>query len=80
MKIAVLAIVLVLSGCAVHRPPPRDVRLIPNDCGNRDMIIDYLDRESQRPRTTFESEREYERDRSQYRQRIWIMRYHCQPV
>ena len=80
MKVAILTIVLTLAGCAVHQPPPRDVRLIPNDCANRELIIEYLHREASRPRSTFESQREYEIDRSQYRQRIWFMRYHCQPV
>ena len=80
MKSTIFVIALSLAGCAVHQPPPRDVRLIPNDCANRELIIDYLKREAARPRTTFESERDYERDRSQYRQRVWLMRYHCQPV
>ena len=80
IKLVTAIAVLSLTGCAVHQPPPRDVRLIPNDCANRTMIINYLTTESQRARSVFENEREYERDRAEIRQRIWAMRYHCQPV
>ena len=76
----IAVLVLTTAGCATNRSPPIQVRMAPNDCANRDMIIDYLQREASRPQATFESERQYERDRSQYRQRIWFMRYHCQPV
>jgi len=80
IKIAALISVLVLTGCATNRSPPVDVRLIPNDCANRTMIINYLTQEAAQPRGTFESERDYERHRAEIRQRIWVMRYHCQPV
>lgn len=57
-----------------------DVSLIPNDCANRQLIINYLESQAQQPRATFESEKDYVRSRSQIRHRIWTVRYNCQPV
>jgi hypothetical protein len=80
INLAVLVTTLAFAGCSTNRSPPVDVRLIPNDCANRTMIINYLDQEAKQPRGTFESERDYERHRAELRQRIWTMRYYCQPV
>jgi hypothetical protein len=79
-KLAAMATVVALVGCSTNRSPPLDVRLIPNDCANRTMIINYLTQEANQPRGAFESERDYERHRADLRQRAWNMRYHCQPV
>ena len=75
-----IVVAMCLTGCSTNRSPPVDVRLIPNDCANRTMIINYLDQEAKRPRGTFESENDYERHRGEIRLRIWTMRYYCQPV
>lgn len=82
MKSAILISVIVLAACTTtpQRPPPLDVQLIPNDCANMTLIVEYLQQEANRPRATFESERDHDRYRSQMRQRIWTMRYLCQPV
>ena len=80
-KVYGLIAALVLTGCSTaHRPPPVDVRLIPNDCANRHLIENYLTQQAQQPRGTFESEREYDRSRAEVRHRIWGMRYSCSPV
>ena len=75
-----LMVVTALAGCASTPPVPLDVSLIPNDCANRQLIINYLESQAQLPRATFESEKDYVRSRSQIRNRIWTVRYHCQPV
>jgi len=80
IKFTALITAVLLVGCTTHRPPPLDVQLIPNDCANLRLIIAYLNEEANRPKSTFESEKDYERQRAQFRQRIWTMRYHCQPV
>ena len=79
-KLYAVIATLALVGCTTHKPPPLDVQLIPNDCANIRLIVAYLTEEASRPKSTFESERDYERHRAQLRQRIWTMRYHCQPV
>ena len=80
-SVLVLAAAISLSGCAYHNmTPPVDVRLIPNDCLNQQMIVNYLVQQSQRPRQMFESEKEYELTRAEIRSRIWNVRYHCNPV
>ena len=81
IQIVSLELIVSLSGCATPQPQPSvDVRLIPNDCANRVLIINYLQQLADRSKQTVESERDYEIYRSQVRQRIWSMRYHCQPV
>lgn len=80
LKLATAVMTMGLVGCASTPPPPMDVSLIPNDCANRQLIINYLESQAQMPRATLESEKDYVRSRSQIRNRIWTMRYHCQPV
>lgn len=80
IKLAVAVVALSITGCAIKTAPPIDVRLVPNDCANRQMIINYLEEQARQPRAAFESESTYERSRSEIRHRIWTVRYHCQPV
>jgi hypothetical protein len=79
LLIALLATTMV--GCA-SQPyrPPLDVSTIPNDCGNKNSIITWLDRQAAIPQQYLESKEVYERSRGQIRSRIWSLRYHCQPV
>jgi hypothetical protein len=42
-------------------------------------IVNWLTKQSQTPRQ-FEPEQDYENRMSEIRQRIWHIRYHCQPV
>ena len=80
-KLCALIAALTLSGCAYHNVrPPVDVRLIPNDCSNQQMIVNYLTQQSQRGRQMFETERDYEAHIAEIRGRIWNVRYHCNPV
>jgi hypothetical protein len=80
MKIKLAMVALTLTGCAVKTAPPVDVRLVPNDCANRQLIVNYLEQQAQQPRAAFETDRDYERTRSEIRHRIWTLRYYCQPV
>lgn len=80
IKLAVIVGALALTGCAVKTAPPVDVRLVPNDCANRQLIVNYLEEQAQQPRAAFETDRDYERTRSEIRHRIWTLRYYCQPV
>jgi hypothetical protein len=52
---------------------------MPNDCANRVAIVNWLTKQSQTPRQ-FEPEQDHENRMSEIRQRIWHIRYHCQPV
>ena len=77
--VALLAVLL--SGCvSVVQRAPLDVSQIPNDCANRNAIINWLDQNARVPQQTTESKEDYERSRAQIRSRIWSMRYTCQPV
>jgi len=80
-KVYGLIAALSLTGCAYHNmTPPVDVRLIPNDCLNQQMIVNYLVDQTQRPKQMFETESDYERHRAEIRNRIWHVRYTCNPV
>jgi hypothetical protein len=73
--------VLFLVGCASQNyTPPASVAAMPNDCANRQAIINWLETQSAIPRQAFESEKNYEQTRSQIRHRLWYVRYSCQPV
>lgn len=80
VKLTIAILAIGLAGCASAPKPALDVSIIPNDCANRQLIINYLESQAKLPRATFESEKDYVRSRSQIRHRIWTVRYHCQPV
>lgn len=81
LVIAVLA-ATALSGCGmpIQQTPPISVQVMPTDCANRVTVINWLEKQSQHPRQSFESRENYERNRAEIRHRIWHMRYRCQPV
>jgi hypothetical protein len=80
-KLLILIAALALTGCmsVIQRPPPA-VLAMPNDCANRQALINWLETQSSIPRQAFESEKHYEHTRSQIRHRLWHVRYNCQPV
>ena len=79
MKITVTSAVLVmlLSGCA-NVQPPVDVRLIPDDCANQARIIRWL--EDQARAVSSKSTPEYRQYHAQVKNRIWMLRYRCNPA
>lgn len=81
MKLVVPVLLATLVGCAAHNHvPPAAVAAMPNDCANRQAIINWLETQAAVPRQAFESEKNYEQTRSQIRHRLWLVRYNCQPV
>ena len=81
MKLVIPLLLLLLVGCASQSStPPASVAAMPNDCANRQAIINWLETQSAIPRQAFESEKHYEQTRSQIRHRLWNVRYNCQPV
>jgi hypothetical protein len=84
MKLAAVAIVTaMLTGCAAPRDlsrVPAAVQIMPNDCANRNMIIQWLSRQAAVSRAPFESQESYDQAQAQIRYRIWNVRYNCQPV
>lgn len=78
--ITILATVLLIGCSSTSRVVPPSVSAMPNDCANRQAIINWLETQSAIPRQAFESEKHYEQTRSQIRHRLWHVRYNCQPV
>jgi hypothetical protein len=80
-KLLIALLFVAATGCvSVVQRAPLDVSQIPNDCANRNAIINWLDQNARVPQQTTESKEDYERSRAQIRSRIWSMRYTCQPV
>jgi hypothetical protein len=84
MKIlACVLSVAVLTGCAASRDlerVPGSVQIMPNDCANRTVLINWLTRQAAISKRTLESQQSYDQAQSQIRHRIWTVRYNCQPV
>ena len=81
MKFIAPLLLSLLVGCASqNRHVPPSVAAMPNDCANRQALINWLETQSAIPRQSFESEKHYEQTRSQIRHRLWHVRYNCQPV
>jgi len=80
-KLLIALLTVAVVGCA-SQPyrPPLDISTIHNDCGNRNSIIAWLERQAAIPPQPMESNEDYTRSRGQIRSRIWSLRYHCQPV
>ena len=75
-----LLCVVILTGCAQAPRAPTSVMIMPNDCANRVAIIKWLEDVAATPRSTFESQEQYEQNRSLVKDRIWRLRYNCQRV
>jgi hypothetical protein len=80
-KLLIALLAMTLVGCA-SQPyrPPLDVSTIPNDCGNKNSLIAWLERQAAIPPQPMESKEDYAISRGQIRSRIWSLRYTCQPV
>ena len=81
--IAIVASVALLTACAAPRDltrVPAAVQIMPNDCANRAMLIQWLSRQAAISKTPFESQEAYDQAQAQIRYRIWNVRYNCQPV
>ena len=81
--IAIAASVALLTACAAPRDlsrVPASVQIMPNDCANRVMLIQWLSRQAAISKTPFETQEAYDQAQAQIRHRIWTVRYNCQPV
>lgn len=82
MKFLAIALCLVISGCASNRQTavPFQVAMVPADCQNRQILLDWLEDQARQPQLKGETDREYSRRRNEIRRKIWDIRYHCQSV
>lgn len=67
-------------GCAVQRPVPVDVQIMPTDCANFAAINRWLEQQRAVPRNRMQSQENYEHQQSQIRHRLWTLRYNCRAV
>lgn len=81
--VAIMISAAMLTGCAAPRDlsrVPAAVQIMPTDCANRVMLIQWLSRQAAIARAPFESQESYDQAQAQIRHRIWSVRYNCQPV
>lgn len=79
----VVTAAVLLAGCSVSKPPntvPFNVAMLPADCRNRQIMLDWLESQSRIPQHRSETAQDFERTRNEIRKKIWDIRYHCQPV
>jgi hypothetical protein len=71
-----------LAGCAAPRSDrmPMSVQVMPTDCANRAIIINWLAQQAAISKHPMESQESYEQAQRQIRYRIWSIRYRCQPA
>jgi len=74
-----IPLIVAVAGCANVRPPV-DVMLIPNDCVNQTAIVNWLEEQGKISPSMFSDKDQYARHRASIRQRIWNMRYTCNPA
>jgi hypothetical protein len=74
-----IPLIVAVAGCANVRPPV-DVTLVPNDCANQTAIVNWLEEQGKISPSTFSDKDQYARHRASIRQRIWNMRYTCNPA
>ena len=72
-----LLVCALAAGCA-NVQPPVDVKLIPNDCANQTRIIRWLN--DQADAVSTKTSPEYRQYHAHVKNRIWLLRYNCNPV
>lgn len=80
-KLLILSI-SILAGCAqTHLSTVDEASKVPEDCLNKKQIIEWLETQSQiQFKSTPLSEREYAKQLSAIKEKMWRIRYRCQPV
>jgi hypothetical protein len=82
--IILLTVCAVLTtGCMtapVSMVDPVAVQVMPNDCANRVATLRWLETQAAIPRSSLESQQQYENTQAIIKKRIWTVRYNCQPV
>jgi len=83
VKLLIVLLSAAIVGCAAPRDlsrVPAAVQIMPNDCANRAMLIQWLSRQAAISKSPFETQEAYDQAQAQIRYRIWNVRYNCQPV
>lgn len=83
IRLATLTIAItLLGGCAIYndRTAPMDVTAIPNDCANKRAILNWLTAQARQPKGLLTHEHLYDQQQSAIKQKIWEMRYYCNPL
>jgi len=79
---ALILSISMLAGCAqTHMSTIDETSKIPEDCHNKKTIISWLQEQTAiPPKSSNTSEREYANQLSALKEKMWRIRYRCQPV
>jgi hypothetical protein len=77
-----LILVLLTSGCAsqYRLSDPAEIELIPDDCKNQKIITNFLNPQLDYNKPFTQKEEEYDKQISAIKNKIWRLRYRCNPV
>lgn len=75
MKILAVLAVATITGCANYQPPPVAMMAMPNDCANIEAHERWMETQSR-----IAQENRHDQIRSQFRHRLWTIRYNCRGV
>jgi hypothetical protein len=81
-KLCIFALVIALTGCAsgYRVADTSEVNNIPDDCGNRKLMINWLEGQLEYKKPYTETQKEFDAKTSAIKSKIWHLRYRCQPV
>jgi len=79
LKVFAPLLLVTLVGCG-SMPPPVDVNMVPNDCSNQTAVVRWLEDQSRFDPPPLANKDQYAQHRSAIRNRIWRLRYTCNPV
>jgi hypothetical protein len=79
-SLCLTALILGIAGCTTYQSPPASVLAMPNDCANIAAMERWLETQSQVSRAPLQSQNHHEQLRSQFRHRLWTLRYNCRTV
>lgn len=82
-RLLIILTIASLTGCGVSRYRPAtlgEVERYPDDCKNRQLMITQLQNYIDIPKAVWVSQDDYDAKISAYKQKIWHLRYVCQPA
>lgn len=80
--ITALTVAVALTGCVSIQKPiaPEQVRNMPADCANKKFFIEYLEGQLSLGKPIYMTQANYNANVAAIKEKIWILRYSCQPL
>ncbi len=80
-KLLILAVVGITGCAAPYRASSvKELQFVPDDCRNRQMLTSWLESQLEYRKPLTDTQKEYDAQTSAIKQKIWHLRYRCQPA